>query len=122
MIGDTITITLDGSGGSAHTANKINQDSYAAEYLHKGATYALSAKVRHSKETPKAGSLPMDRHNVTFTQRVYAVGDTPEKIREAYVVIRNNPDDTVADVTNLVEALTFWLTDTMSDKIVGWES
>jgi hypothetical protein len=123
MLGDTLTVTLDGSGGTAVVTSKINQDSYAAEYLNKGATYEIRVRVRHSKETPKADGIAYDRHNVEFTQYVYPTALLPHgRTRQAYVVFRNEPDDDLAACTDLGEALTFWLTDANILKIFGWES
>lgn len=123
MLGDTLTVTLDGSGGTAVVTSKINQDSYSAEYLSKGATYEIRAKVRHSKETPKADGIAYDRHNVEFTQYVYPTEALPHgRIRQAYVVIRNEPEDDLTAVVDLVEALPFWLTDANILKLCGWES
>lgn len=35
MLGDTLTVTLDGSGGTAVVTSKINEAGYATEYLKK---------------------------------------------------------------------------------------
>lgn len=123
MLGDTFTVTLDGSGGTARVCSKINQDSYGAEYLNRTSTDEIRVRVRHSKEAIKAGeAYPFERHNVEFTQTVFAVGDVPEKVRQIYFVIRCKPDDTLVDITNLCEALMFWATDANLDKVVSWES
>lgn len=33
MLGNTLTVTLDGSGGTAKTLQLINQDGYSSEYF-----------------------------------------------------------------------------------------
>jgi hypothetical protein len=122
MFGDTLTVTLDGSGGTARVCSKINQDAYSSEYLNRISTDEIRVKIRHSKEALKAGEIyPMERHNVEFTQTVFATSTVPEFVRQIYVIIRNKPNDTLVDVTNLCEALPFWLTDTNLDKLNIWE-
>jgi len=122
MLGSTLTATLGGSGGTACAANLINQDGYASEYLYKGATYEVRARVRHSKETVRGGNRPVDRHQVEFTQTVYATSTDLESVRQAYIIIRNHPDDTLADVSNLAEALVYWASEANLLKVLGWES
>lgn len=122
MFGDTLTVTLDGSGGTARVCSKINQDAYSSEYLNRLSTDEIRVRIRHSKEALKPGEdYPMERHNVEFTQTVFATPTTPEFVRQIYVVIRNKPNDTLTDVTNLCEALPFWLTDANLDKLNIWE-
>lgn len=123
MLGDTLTVTLDGSGGTAVVCSKINQDAYSSEYLKKRTSDEVRVKVRHIKETVKAGATPVDRHILTFTQFVYPTEAKPLGVtREATLTIRNDPSDTEADVTDLGEALTFWATDANLTKLFGWES
>jgi hypothetical protein len=123
MFGDTITITLDGSGGVARVCNKINQDSYSAEYLNRISTDELRVKIRHQKESLKNGdTYPIERHNVLVTQVVFPTLTVPERFREVSFTIRNRPDDPVLGITDLGEGLTFFLTDTNLDKLYIWES
>lgn len=123
MLGDTFTVTLDGSGGTAVVASRINQDQYSAEYLKKDTDSEIRVRVRHSKDTVRAGSQPFDRHNVTFEQYVYPTEAKPLGVlRQVQLIIRNDPTDSVTDVTNLGEALAYWATDANLDKLFGWES
>lgn len=123
MLGDTLTITLGGSGGAARVCSKINQDAFSAEYLNRLTTDEIRVKVRHTKESAKSGELyPLERHNVLVTQRVFATPTTTEKFREVSFTIRARPDDLVADVTNVGKAQAFYLTGTILDKLYAWES
>jgi hypothetical protein len=123
MLGDTITVTLGGSGGTARVCNKINQDNFTAEYLNRGTGDEVRVKVRHSRENPKADGRRLDRHNVEITHTVYAVADTsPEYTRVTSTTIRNYPDDDSADVSDLAEASSYLLDETLILKLVGWES
>nr|QDH87021.1 MAG: hypothetical protein H1RhizoLitter1496_000002 [Leviviridae sp.] len=121
-LGDTLTITLGGSGGTAKVLKKINQDGYSSEYYLPEASSAFRAKVRHTKESVKQGQVPYERHNVEFTETVYASGSVPEFVRQAYVVIRHKVGDTAATVSDLGEGLSFYLNETLYGKLIGWES
>lgn len=123
MLGETLTVTPDGSGGVAVVLSRINQDNYASEYLKKEALLETRVRIKHTKDTVKAGTQPFDRHTVTFEQFVYPTEAKPLGIkRSVQLVIRNDPSDAEADVTNLGEALTFWATDAILGKLHGWDS
>lgn len=122
MLGDTITITLGGSGGSARVCSKINQDAYSSEYLNRNATDEVRVKVRHSRENAKLGELyPVERHNVLITQTVFSTPTTDEKFREVSYTIRNRANDAVASVTDVGEAANFYLGSSVLDKLFVWE-
>lgn len=115
------TLVLPHADGNI-TLVKINQDSYASEYAYRGATQALTAKIRHTTIPAKNGQVARDRHNVEVSQRVYADGETPEKFRRVYVVIEQEPSDT--DV-KLCDSLADWLIATANvnvTSLLGWES
>lgn len=123
MLGETLTVTLDGTGGTAVVLSRINQDKYASEYLAKRALDELRVRVKHSKDTVKAGSQAFDRHVVTFEQFVFPTVDKPLGItRSVTLTVRNSPSDLEADVTNLGEAMTLWASDANLTKLFGWES
>lgn len=122
MLGDTLTVTLGGSGGTARVCSKILEGNNSSEYLHRNSTDEVRVRVRHTKESPKDGELyPIERHNVEFTQTVFATPTTTEKFRQCYLVIRNRADDTAASVTDLGEAIAFWLSTANLDKLIVWE-
>jgi len=120
--GDTLTITPDGTGGTDVVLARINNDAYTTEYFKPGTVSNYRVRIRHSKETVKAGSVPYERHNVEFTEEVFAVGAVPAFTRQVYAVIRHKTGDTEADVTNLGEALSLFLSDTNLIKLFGWQS
>lgn len=117
MLGDTLTITLGGSGGTAKVLPKINQDGYSAEYLLRETLQSFSAKVSHG-----SGSIGRDRHYVEFKQTVFATANEDEHIMTCSSVILNGSDEVVDDVTDLQLALSYYLDATTTPKIVGWES
>lgn len=123
MLGDTLTVTVGGSGGTANACSKIQESGYSSEYLKKNVADEVRVRVRHLKETARQGAVALDRHQVVFTQYVYPTEAKPQGVtREVQLIIRNDPTDAVTDVTNIGEALAFWATTSNLDKLFGWES
>jgi hypothetical protein len=125
MLGTTLTITLDGSGGTAKVLPLINQDGYSSEYfLDEGAT-TYRAKVRHSRDTVKAGTQPFDRHVVTFSRFVKPTSLIPlGSLTEISQTIRTDPSGVSADIIDVSEAMSFYMVKAggIAAKLLGWES
>jgi hypothetical protein len=125
MLGTTLTVTLDGSGGTAKILPLINQDGYSSEYFLDEATVSWRAKVRHSKDSVKAGSQAFDRHTVTFTRFLKPTTTFPLGLTsEVIYTIRSSPVDTAGDVIDLSEAMSFYMVKagSIAAKLLGWES
>lgn len=123
MLGETLTVTLDGSGGTAVVTSRIKEADYTSEYLKKRTSDEIRVRIKHSKDAVKAGTQLFDRHNVTFEQYVYPTEAKPLGVlRQATLIIRNDPTDDEAAVTDLAEALMFWASDANLTKLYGWES
>lgn len=125
MLGSTLTITLDGSGGTAKVLPLINQDGYGAEYYLDDGSVTYRAKVRHSKDNVKAGTQPFDRHTVTFSRFVKPTSLIPlGSLSECSFTIRNDPNGTPADIIDLAEAMSFYTVKAgaIHAKLLGWES
>jgi hypothetical protein len=125
MLGTTLTVTLDGSGGTAKTLPLINQDGYSAEYFLDDNTVTYRAKVRHSKDNVKAGTQPFDRHSVTFSRFVKPTEAIPlGSLSEMTFVVRNDPNGVSADIIDLSEALSFYMVKAggIAAKLLGWGS
>lgn len=106
------------------TAVKINQDSYASEYLNKATLAETTARIRHSKSKATATRPLQERHNVEFAQTVYAAGEVPQASGKAYVVFEGEPGRTEIP-RELAIALGSWLIATAGtnvDSLIGWES
>ncbi len=125
MLGSTLVITLDGSGGTAKTLPLINQDGYSSEYfLDEGAT-TYRAKVRHSRDNVKVGTQQFDRHTVTFTRFVKPTEAIPLGSQtDVTFIIRNDPNGVVADQIDVSEAMSFYMVKAggIAAKLLGWES
>ena len=125
MLGTTLTITMDGSGGAAKVLPLINQDGYSSEYYLDEGTVTYRAKIRHSRDTVRSGSQPFDRHNVTFTRTVKPSETVPKgSVTEVTTIIRNDPNGTQADIIDLSEAMSFYMVKAggIAGKLLGWES
>lgn len=125
MLGSTLTITLDGSGGTAKVLPLINQDGYSSEYFLDEATVQWRAKVRHSNDNVKAGTQDFQRHTVTFVRYLKPTTTFPLGITtEIIYTIRNSVSEASADVIDLSEAMSFYMVKAgaIAAKLLGWES
>lgn len=125
MLGTSLTITMDGSGGTAKVLPLINQDGYSSEYYLDEGLVTYRAKVRHSRDNVKAGSQPFDRHTVTFTRFVKPTEALPlGSMSEVSYTIRNDPNGTPADIIDVSEAMSFYMVKAggIASKLLGWES
>lgn len=126
MLGSTLTVTMDGSGGTAKVLPLINQDGYGAEYFLDEGLVTYRAKVRHSKDSVKAGTQPFERHSVTFSRFVKPTTAIPlGSLCEITHTIRNDPALGVpADIIDVSEAMSFYMVKAggIAAKLLGWES
>lgn len=125
MLGSTLVITLDGSGGTAKTLPLINQDGYSSEYFLDDTTVTYRAKVRHSSDNVKAGSQAYDRHTVTFERFLKPTTTYPDgRLSQIIFTIRMAPDDVASDVIDVSEAMSFYMVKAggIAAKLLGWES
>lgn len=125
MLGTTLTITLDGTGGTAKVLPLINQDGYSSEYFLDEGLVTYRAKVRHSRDNVKVGTQPFDRHTVTFSRQVKPTEAIPlGSLSEVTYTIRNDPNGTSADIIDVSEAMSFYMVKAggVAAKLLGWES
>lgn len=125
MLGTTLTITLDGSGGTAKILPLINQDGYTTEYFLDEATVQWRAKVRHSTDNVKAGTQDYVRHSVTFERYLKPTATYPLGQRsEIMFTMRHSKDDVSSDVIDVSEAMSFYMVKAggIAAKLWGWES
>jgi len=125
MLGSTLTVTLDGSGGTAKVLPLINQDGYSSEYFLDESLVTYRAKVRHSKDSVKAGTQAFDRHTVTFQRFLKPTTTYPlGLLTEVIYTIRTSPLETQSDVIDLSEAMSFYMVKAgaIAAKLLGWES
>lgn len=125
MLGTSLVITLDGSGGTAKTLPLINQDGYSSEYFLDEGTVTYRAQVRHSRDNVKLGTQAFDRHTVTFTRQVKPTDVIPLGSQSQVIfTIRNDPNGVIADTIDVAEAMSFYMVKAggISAKLLGWES
>ena len=125
MLGTSLTMTLDGSGGTAKVLPLINQDGYTSEYFLDEGLVTYRARVRNSRDNVKAGTQPFDRHTVTFSRYVKPTITVPlGSLSEVSFTIRNDPNGTPADIVDVSEAMSFYMVKAggIAPKLLGWES
>jgi hypothetical protein len=125
MLGTSLTITLDGSGGTAKVLPLINQDGYSTEYFLDDTTVTYRAKVRHSRDTVKAGTQAFDRHVVSFHRFVKPTEALPlGSLSEISFTLRSDPNGTASDIIDVSEAMSFYMVKAggIAAKLLGWES
>nr|QDH90046.1 MAG: hypothetical protein H3Bulk40827_000002 [Leviviridae sp.] len=125
MLGSTLVVTLDGSGGTAKTLPLINQDGYSSEYFLDDTTVTYRAKVRHSRDSVKAGTQAFDRHQVIFERFVKPTTGIPlGSMTQVQYVIRTDPNGTASDIIDVSEAMSFYMVKAggIAAKLLGWES
>jgi len=125
MLGSSLTVTLDGSGGTAKVLPLINQDNYTSEYFLDETLTWYRAKVRHSSDTVKAGTQAFDRHTVTFQRYTKPTTTFPGGLlAEAIYTIRCSPNDVPAEIIDLSEAMSFYMVKAggIASKLLGKES
>lgn len=105
------------------TLVKINQDSYSSEYYLRETDAEYRLRIRHSKIAASAKNpLGLDRHNVEFTETIFASGEVPEFTRKMYAVYEVPPSKTNA---SMWATLSGWISaDTYANAIAvnGWQS
>jgi hypothetical protein len=125
MLGSSLTVTLDGSGGTAKTLPLINQDGYSSEYFLNEDTVQYRAQIRHSVDNVKAGSQSFERHSVTFSRFVKPTADIPlGSLSQVIFTIRNDPNGALSDIIDLSEAMSFYMVKAggIAAKLLGKES
>jgi hypothetical protein len=88
MLGNTLTLTID--GGSV-ILTKINQDSYASEYLYRDSEEEFTARIRHTKVSK--GGVSYDRHNFELRHKVFETTTAAEINRLTYFVVEQLAND-----------------------------
>jgi hypothetical protein len=125
-LGTSLTVTLDGSGGTAKVLPWINgSEPYTGEYFLDETLVWYRAKVRHSTDNVKAGTQAFDRHTVTFQKYVKPVSpSTTGSLTEIIFTIRNDPNGVPADIIDLSEAMSFYMVKAggIAAKLLGKES
>lgn len=125
MLGTSLTMTLDGSGGTAKILPLINQDGYSSEYFLDDGTVTYRAKVRHSRDNVRPGTQSFDRHSVTFSRFVKPTDLIPlGSLSEITFTIRSDPNGASSDIIDVSEAMSFYMVKAggIAAKLLGWES
>lgn len=119
MIGETVTVTIN---SVPWTLNRINQDSYASEYFARTAIEEVTMRIRHTNENAALGKLPMERHQIDLSRKVYATATVPEKTYQVYTVLRMPKGADPELLEQVASALCAFESAAIIDKVVGWQS
>jgi hypothetical protein len=125
MLGNTLTVTYGGSGGTAVVCPSVNGTPapYASEYWLKGSTYSTRARVRSTKGAISKGVQQPDRHNIRFEQALPPSDGFPNgRLRTCDLTITTDPNDDMDEVVKIGQAMTFYATSTILGKVLGFES
>lgn len=114
------TLTLPYNAGTK-VLNRINQDSYGSEFYLREATKEFRVKIRHTKDAANAAGIVMERHNVEFTETVFATSVLPSFTRHMYAVFRNQVGDTTVDPGYLFAgAIDYLDSGTVQADLIAW--
>nr|UHM27620.1 MAG: hypothetical protein FLV2_gp2 [Fushun levivirus 2] len=118
MFADPSTVTIN---GVAKALVRINQDSYGSEYFLREATQEFRMKIRNTSYTNAAGQT-IDRHNIEFTQTIYATLTAAAIVRKSYIVIENIRSDTDAGLLQTLNGFVAFITSGNIQKLLNYES
>lgn len=116
---DPIVVTVNSVAKSLPRVN--SGDAFASEYFLREALQEFRMKIRHSAYTPKGGVLT-DRHNMEFTNTVYATSTTAALVRKTYVVFEHARSDTDAAVLQDANGFIAFTSSATIQKLLNQES
>lgn len=106
----------------ANNLPRINNDNFQSVYLKDTALESLQLNIRHSNESAKAGTVPLERHNVELVHNTYATPTTVARKEIVSFTVRRQKGDDPADALLTAKALIAFLTDANITKLIAWES
>lgn len=118
--GSTLTVTVN---AVAKVLNRINDQDYGSEYYLRESLGDWRVKIRHSKEAVQKDGTVNDRHNVEFTQTIYATASAKQIIRQFYLVGRVPQDDDLTTIGYLFAGAVDYLDSaTVQSDVLTWQS
>lgn len=117
---DPLVVTIN---AVAKSLPRVKFDNYSSEYFLREATQDFRMKVRNTSY-PNQGKpgVTTDRHNLEFTQTIYATLTAAQVVRKSYFTFENDRSDT--DAGNLQQLVGFVgvLTSANLQKCLNYES
>jgi len=119
MIGDTIGITYN---AVAKTLNKVNQDSYGADYYLDDSTNLMKFRISVRHTIPATGKFP-EQHMMRLDIDYLDANGLVTRTASSWGVMKTDiaPQDTVSSQRTQAAFLTAW-TVTNTNKLLGRES
>lgn len=121
MIGDTCTITLGGSGGTAKVLTKVSDANYQSNYFLREAAAAYYLSVKHTVPNGRDGAV--ESHLFRLDVHHYDAENQLVRKEAAWTVMETRQgiqvDSTLQDLS---EALVFVLDATLIGKLLSRQS
>ncbi len=121
-IGDTLTMTLGGSGGTAKVLNKTNDANYKGSYFLREATEDHSVVVDHVVPSSRDGSR--ETHRMRYDRNFYDATTLAllrtESVWVGFETRAASQNDT--ELTKDAKALAYVLDATLIGKLIGRQS
>lgn len=99
---------------------RIKFDEYGSEYFLREATQEFRCKTRNTSYV--SGGVTKDRHNIEFTQTIYATVSAAQIDRKIYTTFENIRSDTDAGLLQSLNGYVAVLTSTNLQKLLNYES
>lgn len=125
MFGNSITLNIGTIADPVEIElPRINQDGYSSEYQLKESDRTHQLIIRHSTEKTKVNGQLIDRHNVTYRQRMNPTELAPQgSLREAYLIFRMPQTAVLDDVAPVLAGLNLLTAlPATQESLVNWES
>jgi len=114
---DPLVVTIN---AVAKSLPRINNDNYGSEYFLRESTQEFRMKIRNSNYN--SNGTVKDRHNLEFTQTIYATATTPQVERKVYTTFEHNRSDTDAGLLQMLNGFVGVETSANLQKLLNYES
>lgn len=115
---DPLVVTIN---AVAKSLPKVEFDKRSSVYFLREATQEFQMKIRNTSYVGPSG-LTVDRHNLEFTQQIYATLTAAAISRKVYVTFDNNRSDTDAGLLQTLVGFVGVLTSANLQKSLNGES
>jgi hypothetical protein len=99
--------------------NRLNQDDFGSHYSYKGATDAVTMKIRHATDSVDKSGVVMLRHNVFVERVVYATPTEFLKKQSFTWTLRGGEQEDPVLASNLAIGTMAWLSASTNAALLG---
>ena len=120
-IGDTITMTLGGSGGTAKVLTKVSDANYTSEYFLREATATYRLTVKHTVPAGRSGGV--ESHLFRFDVETYDAENVLLRKESTWSVFETRQGiQADTSLTAQAKALVYVMDATLIGKLLGRQS